>query len=278
MAYVVSLKQFEGPLDLLLHLITRAKVDIRDIFVSEITEQYLASLEGLDELDMDVASEFLTMAATLMEIKSRALLPRPPAPEEDGGETPEQALIRRLEEYKLYKESAGRMQEFERVAMQVFSKLPEEYPLPPQPVELTGLTLQGLVRALERILARQVTEDEPGRVFRAITRDRFTIEQCTFNLTRRLKKGPVLFSDMLSDRVTRDEVVSYFMAMLELLRMGRLHAQQENTFDDILILPGRRHEEDEADGEQGERGADGTGAADGAGDGDAGDRRSSGEA
>jgi len=97
MAYVVTLSQFEGPLDLLLHLITRAKVDIKDIFVSEITEQYLASLEGIDELDMDVASEFLTMAATLLEIKSRALLPRPPKEEEEGEESPEQALIRRLE-------------------------------------------------------------------------------------------------------------------------------------------------------------------------------------
>ena len=140
--YYVSLKQFEGPLDLLLHLITRAKVDIKDIFVSEITEQYLASMGSVDELDMDTASEFLTMAATLLEIKSRALLPRPPEPAEDGEETPEQTLIRRLEEYKLYKESAGRMKEFEQAAMQVFSKLPEEYPLPPQETELVGLTLQ----------------------------------------------------------------------------------------------------------------------------------------
>lgn len=101
--YYVSLKQFEGPLDLLLHLITRAKVDIKDIFVSEITEQYLASMGSVDELDMDTASEFLTMAATLLEIKSRALLPRPPEPTEDGEETPEQTLIRRLEEYKLYR-------------------------------------------------------------------------------------------------------------------------------------------------------------------------------
>ena len=169
--YYVSLKQFEGPLDLLLHLITRAKVDIKDIFISEITEQYLASMGSVDELDMDTASEFLTMAATLLEIKSRALLPRPPEPTEDGEETPEQTLIRRLEEYKLYKESAGRMKEFEQAAMQVFSKLPEEYPLPPQPVELTGLSLDGLVRALERILARQTQEEEPGRVFRSITRD-----------------------------------------------------------------------------------------------------------
>ena len=244
MAYVVSLSQFEGPLDLLLHLISKAKVDIKDIFVSQITEQYLASLEGIDELDMDVASEFLTMAATLLEIKSRALLPRPPAPEEEGEETPEQALIRRLEEYKLYKESAGQMKEFEKAAFQVFSKLPEEYPLPPQPIELTGLTVDGLVRALERIIARQTQADDTGRVFRAITRDKFTIEQCVFNLTSRLRKGPVLFTDMLSSHVTRDEIVSYFMAMLELLKMGRLHAQQEEAFDDILILPGRRDGED----------------------------------
>lgn len=240
MALYVSLRQFEGSLDLLLHLITRAKVDIRDIFVSEITEQYLESMRGVDELDMDAASEFLAMAAMLLEIKSRALLPRPPAPESEDGETPEQALIRRLEEYKLYKESAGRMKEFEQAAMQVFSKLPEEYPLPPPPVELTGLTLDALTRALERIIARQTQADEPGRVFRSITRDRFTIEQCVFNLTARLRKGPVLFTDMLSRHVTRDEIVSYFMAMLELLKLGRLRAQQEGTYDDILILPVRR--------------------------------------
>ena len=240
MAVYISLRQFEGPLDLLLHLITKAKIDIKDIFVSEITEQYLDSMRGLDELDMDTASEFVTMAATLLEIKSRALLPRPPAPESEDGETPEQALIRRLEEYKLYKESAGRMKEFEQAAMQVFSKLPEEYPLPPPPVELTGLTLDALTRALERIIARQTQADEPGRVFRSITRDRFTIEQCVFNLTARLRKGPVLFTDMLSRHVTRDEIVSYFMAMLELLKLGRLRAQQEGTYDDILILPVRR--------------------------------------
>ena len=245
MAYYVSLKQFEGPLDLLLHLITRAKVDIKDIFVSEITEQYLASLEGIDELDMDTASEFLTMAATLLEIKSRALLPRPPEPVEEGEETPEQALIRRLEEYKLYKETAGRMKEFERAAMQAFSKLPEEYPLPPPQVELTGLSLDALVRAIERILARQVQDGDTGRVFRSITRDRFTVDQCVYNLTARLRKGPVLFTDMLSDEVTRDEIVTYFMAMLELIRLGKLHAQQDAIFGDILMSAGRKEDDGE---------------------------------
>lgn len=237
MALYVSLSQFEGPLDLLLHLITRAKVDIKDIFVSEITEQYLESMQGVSELDMDAASEFLTMAATLLEIKSRALLPRPPEPAQDGEETPEQALIRRLEEYRLFKESAGRMKEFERAAMLAFSKLPEEYPLPPPQVELTGLSLAGLVRALERILARQAAQDDPGRVFSSITRERYSVEQCVFRLTARLQKGPALFTDMLSARATREEVVTYFMAMLELMRLGRLTARQEEVFGDILMTP-----------------------------------------
>ena len=134
MAMTFQLKDFDGPLDLLLFLINKEKIDIKDIFVSQITDQYIDSVRNAPDLDMDDATDFLVMAATLLEIKSRALLPRPPEPTEDGEETPEQTLIRRLEEYKLYKESAGRMKEFEQAAMQVFSKLPEEYPLPPQPV------------------------------------------------------------------------------------------------------------------------------------------------
>ena len=94
MAYVVQLRDFEGPLDLLLHLIGRAKVRIEDIFVSEITEQYLASIQDLSGLDMDAASEFLQMAATLMEIKSRALLPKPPKDDEE--EDPKAELLHRL--------------------------------------------------------------------------------------------------------------------------------------------------------------------------------------
>ena len=99
MPYIVSLKQFDGPLDLLLTLISNAKVDIQDIFVSEITEQYLETMKLVDELDMDSASEFLQMAATLLEIKSRAMLPKPPAPESEDELSPEDALIKQLTEY-----------------------------------------------------------------------------------------------------------------------------------------------------------------------------------
>ena len=100
MAYRVHIRQFDGPLDLLLHLIGRAEIDIADIFVSEITQQYLSYMDQLDEVDMDTASDFLAMAATLLYIKSRHLLPRPPREEaEDAQEDPEQALIRQLREY-----------------------------------------------------------------------------------------------------------------------------------------------------------------------------------
>ena len=239
MAYVVSLQQFEGPLDLLLHLVSQAKIDIKDIFVSEITDQYLESMQGIDELDMDRASEFLVMAALLLEIKSRSLLPKPPPPEDPDAETPEEQLIRRLEEYKLYKESAGKMKEFENAARKAFSKLPEEVPLPPPRFELTGLSLEGLVRAMERIIARRTNQPDEGRVIRSVLRDRYTIEECSFNIQSRLRHGAVLFSELLSGQATRDEIVTYFMAMLELIRMGKLRVQQEDVFGDILMLPAK---------------------------------------
>ena len=173
MAMTFQLKDFDGPLDLLLHLVTKAQIDIRDIFVSEITDQYIAAVRSASDLDMDDASEFLVMAATLLEIKSRAMLPRPPAPEE-GEEDPEAELIRRLEEYKRFKETAIAMQGFENAAKALFTKLPDEFPLPPQEVELVGLTLDGLTEALRRILARKPSAEEMQLLEQAFSRQGFT--------------------------------------------------------------------------------------------------------
>ncbi len=236
MAYQVQLSQFEGPLDLLLHLIARAKVDICDIFVSEITEQYLATMEDIDALDMDTASEFLTMAATLLEIKSRALLPRLPDPEEEGEESPEQALIRRLHEYKAIKEGAGEMQSIERAARAVFSKLPEEYPLPPPTYQLDNLTMDGLVAAFRRLMLRAAEPEEVTFTTRAIARESFSIQECVFRISARVRRGSVQFSHLFSEHPTRDEVVTLFMALLELLRLGKLHIQQSEVFGDILLM------------------------------------------
>jgi len=152
MAVTFRLKDFDGPLDLLLHLISKAQVDIKDIFISEITEQYINIVSNAPDLDMEEATDFLVMAATLLEIKSRAMLPKPPEPTD--GIDPEQELIQRLEEYKRIRESVDTMKAFEDAAKRLFTKLPDEFPLPPQETELVGLTLDGLTEALKRILAR----------------------------------------------------------------------------------------------------------------------------
>lgn len=236
MAYRVSLKEFEGPLDLLLTLIGRAKVDIKDIFISEITEQYLSYMDGLDELDMDSASEFLAMAATLLEIKSRALLPRP-RPADEGAETPEEELIRRLEEYRAIKEACARMQALESTARELLTKLPEEYPLPPRTRELTGLTLDGLARAFKSVLERVAREEERPAAERRIRRDDFSVAACAYRIIKRLKRGPVAFFDLFSPGAPRSEVVSVFLALLELLRLGRASVYQQELFSDIVIMP-----------------------------------------
>ncbi|MBQ9251826.1 MAG: segregation/condensation protein A [Clostridia bacterium] len=236
------LKDFDGPLDLLLTLIGKAQIDIREIFVSDITDQYLSLVRSAEDLDMDEASDFLVMAATLVEIKSRAMLPRPPAPEE-GEEDPETELIRRLEEYKRFKESAEELRDFEAAARNVFTKLPEEYPLPPQEVELTGLTLEGLTEAFLRIWARKPeTEEEAVNHYapRDIHRDQHTVQECMLHLMHRIRKQKqIRFEEAFSDAPTREEVVTYFLAVLELLKLGQMHTRQEGVYGEILLISGK---------------------------------------
>ena len=243
MAMTFSLKDFDGPLDLLLHLINKAQVDIKDIFVSQITDQYIEHVQNAVDLDMDDATDFLVMAATLLEIKSRAMLPRPPRLEEDE-EDPEQALIRRLEEYKRFRETAAEMQRFEEAAATMYAKLPEEYPLPPQSVELTGLTLEGLVSAFLRIYNRRPAEPEVREVNhyapRDIRRDEHNVKECMLVLLKGLKrKGSLHFEEVFSAAPTKEEVVTLFLALLELLRLGETHIVQEDVYGDIVLLPGR---------------------------------------
>ena len=229
----VSLKQFDGPLDLLLSLVTEAKIDIKDIFVSEITEQYLASMEGVDELDMDAASEFLQMAATLIEIKSRSLLPKPPK-EEEGEESPEEALIRQLTEYKAFKEASQDLKKLEEEAKKLFTRLPEEYPLPPPTVELTGLTLEALTKAFARVMARaQMREDRPEP--REIRKDSYTVQACMFRIQRRVRSGKCSFEDLFDGTPNRQEIVTLFQALLELIRLGRVTVRQRGVFGNISI-------------------------------------------
>ena len=237
MPYIVSLKQFDGPLDLLLTLISNAKVDIQDIFVSEITEQYLESMRLVDELDMDSASEFLQMAATLLEIKSRAMLPKPPKPEEEGALSPEEELIRQLTEYKQFKEISARMHQLEEEARALMTKLPEEYPLPPPTIEITGLTLDKLSKAFARVLLRaEENERSENMASREIRRDAFTVAGCMARIARRLRGGPARFAEMFAEDYTREEVITMFLAMLELAKLNRLHIEQSGAYDEIYLF------------------------------------------
>lgn len=237
-----KLKDFDGPLDLLLTLIGKAQIDIRDIFVSEITDQYLDIVRNAPDLDMDEASDFLLMAATLLEIKSRAMLPRPPKTEDETD--PETELIRRLEEYKRFRETAESMKAFEEAAKRVFTKLPEEYPLPPQEVELTGLTLEGLQEAFLRIWQRrpQTDADPESNHYapRNIRRDVHTVQDCMLDLMYRIRrKKRMRFEEAFSEAPTREEVVTYFLAVLELLRLGQMHARQDEVYGGIELISGK---------------------------------------
>ena len=207
------LKDFDGPLDLLLTLIGKAQIDIRDIFVSEITDQYL-------------------------EIVRNA----PPKTEDETD--PETELIRRLEEYKRFRETAESMKEFEDAAKRVFTKLPEEYPLPPQEVELTGLTLEGLQEAFLRIWQRrpQLDDDPESNHYAArnIHRDSHTVQDCMLNLMYRIrKKKRMRFEDAFSEAPTREEVVTYFLAVLELLKLGQMHVRQDSVYGGIELIAGK---------------------------------------
>ena len=245
MPLTLHLGQFEGPLDMLLFLIGKAKIDIKDIFVSQVTDQYIQSVQNAPDLDMDDASAFINMAATLLEIKSRSLLPKPKL--EEGEEDPEQALIRQLEEYQRFKEIAQNMQGFEKAAALMFEKLPEEYPLPPPTLELKNLTMEGLLAAFARVMARVKEEDEePIQTARRIVRDEYTVPRCSAHILKRLKKGPVKFDELFSPKPSRDEVVTLFLALLELLRLGRVSAEQDGIFGD-MVLEARAGEPAEGD-------------------------------
>jgi segregation and condensation protein A len=236
MAYHVSLSMFDGPLDLLLHLIARAQVDIRDIFVSEITDQFLAQMAGLDELDMDRASEFLEMAARLLEIKSRRLLPQPPQEEgEEEEEDPEQALIRQLEEYKLFKAASETLQLKEKQAANVFFRMPVEK-IEGTDFEIENASVRLLMQAFAVLMAKLAEEEDSGPE-REIERETYTVQQQLFRIQGLLgeRRGPLGFRELFSPKPTREEVVTVFIALLELMRLNRIALTQEGLFGGISI-------------------------------------------
>jgi segregation and condensation protein A len=238
MSYTVQLQQFEGPLDLLLHLIEEAEVDVKDIFVSEITAQYLSYMNQLDELDMDTASEFLTMAATLLYIKSRQLLPRPPK-EDDQEEDPETLLIRQLRDYKAFKQASEKLKSLFDNAREAISRLPEDVPLPPKEVALDGATMDGLFAAFLEMLERKKDAPEPIRS-QHVNPDRYTVRSQTGRIRAVLQeKSAVTFEELFRPGAERMEIIVTFMALLEMISRGEILLKQKAPFAPIRISADR---------------------------------------
>ena len=230
--YRVRLDNFEGPLDLLLHLIKDAKMDIADVKLSEITEQYLEYLDDLDSLDMEKASEFIEMAATLLEIKSKKLLPRLdealPVDEED----PEQKLLRQIEEYKIFKEASEKLKVLENV-----DRIYKE----PEPsankykIVLKDMVLENLLDAFTHFMHKTQVETKAVEP-KNIVRDRFTIaEKISAIKDAVMIKDKVKFSELLDKDITRSEIINVFLAILELLKLQTISISQNELFEDIEI-------------------------------------------
>ncbi len=235
MEYRVHLKQFSGPLDLLLHLIEKAEVDIKDIFVSEITAEFLEYMRELDELDMEQASSFLTVAATLVYVKSRSVFPPEPKQDDEEEEDPGEMLIRQLKEYKIFKQASETMKQLYGKAASMHVKLPEEFSLPPREIILKNTTVQGLFDAMLAAINRSEKKRETV-LSHEVTADEFTIRSCTGKIREELtaKGGQVTFETLTKD-ASKPEIIVTFMALLEMISGGEIHIEQEHYCGEISI-------------------------------------------
>ena len=243
--YKVQLEVFEGPLDLLLYLINKNEVDIYDIPIESITSQYVQYLSVMRMLDLNIAGEFIVMAATLLMIKSRMLLPVEDRPEMEAEEAdPRWDLVRQLIEYKKFKDAATHLQECEFYQGNVFGQGGVALaPTDPEPgIGLGDVSLFDLIAALNEALKR-AEKEEFGEIFG----EQFTIaDKIEAILVLIRSGGQITFSELFSRMANRNEITCTFLALLELIRLRQVKAQQKHQFGEILIL---KAEESEPAGE-----------------------------
>ena len=234
--YKVQLPVFEGPLDLLLYLIKKEELDIYDIPIAKITDQYLEYIEMMQLLDLNIAGEFLVMAATLMHIKSRMLLPQDPnAEQETVEEDPRAELVRRLIEYKKFKEAASSLADMEKRQKDVFFRVrdPEEVK---KAVEAADdgfeANIFDLITAFVKVVKNISKED-----FHKVVRDEYTVSQKIHDLYHMLVEKPaVMFTDLFRKAGNKLEAITIFMALLELIRLNEVKVMQKENFGDIEIV------------------------------------------
>ena len=228
-----KLPVFEGPLDLLLHLIKENKIDIYDIPIIEITHQYVKYLELMKELNLEIAGEFLVMAATLIHIKSKMLLPPDEEEKKESAEDPRSELVQRLLEYQSYKESSGFLRKREEIWKNIFQReMPDrkDFTFEPEPL-LFEANVFDLITAFKKLL-----EEAPAQAIE-ITRETLTIaDKINFIIERIEKEDGIRFEDLFENGYTRLTLIVTFLALLELIRLGLLKIYQEKAFGAIWII------------------------------------------
>ncbi len=243
MDLAVKLEAFEGPLDLLLQLIDRQKINIYDIPIAQITDQYLAYMESMDKKDLDMVSEFLVMAATLLDIKAKMLLPKEETYQEED-EDPREELVRRLLEYRKYKYMGTELREQGAGAEALsfkFPTLPREVEQYRPPINLDdllgGVTLQHLETIFREVIKRETDRlDVRHQQFGKIQKEAIPISKRMKDVKHRLEKGKkVSFRDLLSHKGGKTEVVVTFLAILELIKTGEIFLTEDSTRDDIIL-------------------------------------------
>lgn len=234
MTYKVKLEVFEGPLDLLLYLIKKEELDIKDIPIAKITDQYLEYLELMQLLDLDIAGEFIVMAATLMHIKSKMLLPPDQLDQEEVEEDPRAELVRRLLEYKKFKEAASQLASMESQQKHLFPRVgviqPEEVVIPKD--MLFEANLFDLITAFTKVL-----KDIPKDVFHEVVKDEFTVSQKMHDILHMIVEKPsIFFLDLFRAAKSKKEIITIFLALLELIKQKVVVVKQTRAFGDIEVF------------------------------------------
>ncbi len=240
----IKLDVFEGPLDLLLHLIEKNKFNIFDIPIVEITNQYLAYLDAMEEENMDVMSEFLVMAATLISIKSKMLLPKEEENEEGEEEDPRAELVKSLLEYKMYKYASMELKDMSIDAGNAFFKkesIPKEVKEVKEEVDpaelLSDITMKKMSEIFHTLLRREIDRVDPVRSkFGTITRDEIKLEDRMVEIRSEIKGlRSINFKTLLGKKRGKMNLIVSFLAILELMKTGILTIRQDVMFGDILI-------------------------------------------
>ncbi len=232
MEYSINLPEFEGPLDLLLHLIKKDDISIFDISIDNITKQYLEYINKMEELNLNIASEYLVMAADLLELKSRTLLPKKEEEETDE-EDPREILIKRLLNYQNYKESVEKLREYETLRKEVYTKEPtlEEYKSDITNTNL-NISLDDLISALSRFLENK---EASKPLATKITNKEYSVGKRSIEIRDILRKKKKVNFFELFDEISKEYIVVTFLAILNMSKKQELSIKQDNNFENIII-------------------------------------------